>query len=229
VKPARATYFAGASDSSSPKVLAPKKPEQKRRAFWLKHLHQWHWVSAAACLIGMLLFALTGITLNHAAQIEAKPQVSTKQAQLPPDLLNRVAGTREALKKPLPDAIRTWLSKQLVLDVPATQAEWSADEIYLSLPRPGGDAWLSIDAHDGSVRYERTDRGWISYLNDLHKGRNAGTAWAWFIDVFAVACLIFCISGLVLLQFHANNRPATWPVVGVGLVIPLLLAILFIH
>jgi hypothetical protein len=32
-----------------------------RRAFWLKHLHQWHWVSSAACLVGMLLFAITGI------------------------------------------------------------------------------------------------------------------------------------------------------------------------
>ncbi|MGG5874291.1 PepSY-associated TM helix domain-containing protein, partial [Pseudomonas peli] len=31
----------------------------------------------------MLLFAVTGITLNHAAQIEAKPQVISHQAQFP--------------------------------------------------------------------------------------------------------------------------------------------------
>ena len=56
---------------------------QQRRAFWLKHLHQWHWISSAICLIGMLLFAVTGFTLNHAAQIEASPSVVTQQATAP--------------------------------------------------------------------------------------------------------------------------------------------------
>jgi hypothetical protein len=45
------------------------------RAVWLKHLHQWHWISSAMCLLGMFLFAITGITLNHASQIEAKPHI----------------------------------------------------------------------------------------------------------------------------------------------------------
>ncbi|HCT04276.1 MAG TPA: hypothetical protein DIW86_02815, partial [Pseudomonas sp.] len=36
-------------------------------------------------------------------------------------------------------------------------------------------------------------------------------------------------TGLFLLQMHAGKRPATWPLVVLGLVAPLLLAILFIH
>ncbi|HSC81351.1 MAG TPA: PepSY-associated TM helix domain-containing protein, partial [Chitinolyticbacter sp.] len=74
-----------------------------------------------------------------------------------------------------------------------------------------------------------TDRGWVAYFNDLHKGRSAGAAWAWFIDAFAVTALIFCITGLFLLHLHAGNRPLTWPLVGAGLVVPLLLALAFIH
>jgi hypothetical protein len=35
---------------------------------------EWHWINSAVCLIGMLLFAVTGLTLNHAAKIEAKPR-----------------------------------------------------------------------------------------------------------------------------------------------------------
>ena len=114
-------------------------------------------------------------------------------------------------------------------DLPDTPAEWSPEEIYLSLPRPGGDAWLRIERESGSVEYERTDRGWVSYLNDLHKGRHTGTAWSWFLDIFSVACLVFCITGLFILKFHAANRPTTWPMVGMGLVAPLLLVILFVH
>ena len=111
----------------------------------------------------------------------------------------------------------------------ARQAEWSEDEVYLSLPGPGSDAWLSIDKATGAVEYEHTDRGWVSYLNDLHKGRNTGPAWRWFIDLFAVACLVFCITGLLLLQLHAGQRRLTWPMVGFGLLLPVLIALLLIH
>ncbi|MCW5605818.1 MAG: PepSY-associated TM helix domain-containing protein [Burkholderiales bacterium] len=199
-----------------------------RRSLWLKTLHQWHWISSALCLTGMLLFALTGITLNHASDIEARPVVSNRTAELPAELLSRLkqAGTN---KSPLPPSVRDWLSRELDLKLGAAEAEWSADEIYLAMPRPGGDAWLRIERSSGAVEYERTDRGWISYLNDLHKGRHTGIVWSWFIDIFSVACLIFSITGLLILKFHAANRSSTWPLVGAGLVAPLLLAILFIH
>jgi hypothetical protein len=47
--------------------------------------------------------------------------------------------------------------------------------------------------------------------------------------VFAFAALVFAVTGLFLLKMHATHRPATWPMVGLGLVLPLLLALLFIH
>ena len=201
-----------------------------RRAYWLKTLHQWHWISAALCLIGMLLFAITGFTLNHASDIEAKPRVQSKRGQLPDALLKELAAQPEKGKGvALPEGVRQWTSAQWDVNAVGKEAEWSKEEVYLSLPKPGGDAWLRIDRATGSVEYEVTDRGWISYLNDLHKGRHTGTAWRWFIDVFAFACLVFCTTGLLILKMHAANRAKTWPIVGAGLVIPLLLALLFIH
>lgn len=204
--------------------------DQNQRAFWLKHLHRWHWISAGLCLVGMILFAATGITLNHAAQIEARPVVTQKEAALPADLLASLSGAApQGGKGELPAAIEHWLAAELGIMAGGQTAEWSDDEVYVPLPRPGGDAWASIDRKDGKVLYEKTDRGWISYFNDLHKGRNAGEAWGWFIDVFASACLVFCLTGLCLLQIHSGKRPATWPVVGLGVVAPLVLAILFIQ
>jgi uncharacterized protein len=69
----------------------------------------------------------------------------------------------------------------------------------------------------------------VSYLNDLHKGRHTGPAWSLFIDVFALVSVLFCVTGLLLLQMYATGRPSTWPVVAAGLAIPVLLALFLIH
>ena len=206
--------------------------EQKSRAFWLKHLHQWHWVSAAACLIGMMLFSITGFTLNHANWVGAKATVTSHVAALPETLkqqLQSLAAEKDGDKGPLPAEAVAWLNDELSIQASDREAEWATDEIYVSLPRPGGDAWTTLDLTTGEVTHEVTDRGWVSYFNDLHKGRNTGPAWSLFIDVFAFAALVFASTGLLLLKMHSNHRPSTWPMVGLGLVLPLLIAILFVH
>lgn len=203
--------------------------QQQRRGFWLRTLHQWHWISSAVCLVGMLLFAITGITLNHASRIEASPDVVNITTEVPPVLLEQLASQDHDGNAPLPPALANWLGDELSVSIGARQAEWSEEEIYLSMPSPGADAWLSIDRASGAVEFESTNRGWVSYFNDLHKGRNAGPAWGWFLDVFAVATLVFCVTGLFLLYLHARQRRMTWPMVGLGLVVPALLALLFIH
>lgn len=195
---------------------------------WLGTVRQWHWVSSALCLVGMLMFAITGITLNHASQIKVEPLIKNIEAELPAQLLEGL-DPPDSRRAALPDALSQWLRQEHGIHAGRHLAEWSDDEIYVALPRPGGDAWLSVDLYSGELLFEETSRGLIAFLNDLHKGRNTGTAWFWFIDVFSVACVVFCITGLILLCRHADARPTTWPVVGAGLVIPLLLIVLFIH
>lgn len=205
------------------------KQKRARKSFWLKQLHTWHWMSSAVSLIGLLLFAITGFTLNHASEIEASPTSVEATAQLTPALLEKVkADDAPDAKKPLPADVAAFVGEKLKMKAEGV-AEWSADEVYLALPRPGGDGWISIDRHTGAVTSENASRGWIAYLNDLHKGRNAGPVWKWFIDIFVLACLIFSVTGLVLLQMHSKHRKSTWPIVGLGLLIPVIIAIWFIH
>lgn len=199
---------------------------KKRKAFWLKQLHQWHWVSSALCLISLLLFSITGITLNHANDIPADPVTRPLEGQLPDSLLI-VLNQRQS--GPLPAPVQQWLDQEFALDSTGKEAEWAPDEVYVALPRPGGDAWLAITLDSGELMGEVTDRGWIAFFNDLHKGRHTGTVWFWFIDVFAVASLLFALTGLRLMFLHAKRRPATWPVTLAGLVIPWLLIIFFMH
>lgn len=203
---------------------AAERRVRQRRAFWTKQLHHWHWISSALCLVGMLLFAVTGITLNNAAHIEATPATRQQQAQLPATLRAHLRA-----EQPLPDAVTAWLQQTFAVSAAGRAVEWSASEAYISLPQPGGDAWLSIDRRNGVVEFEQTERGAIAWLNDLHKGRHTGTVWSWFIDLFAAACVVFCLTGLFLLHLHGRHRPATWPVVGLGFLVPLLLALFLIH
>src|SRR5690606_33766093 len=154
-------------------------------------------------------------------------QVTSRLEQLPAALQARLLA--ETPEQGLPADLADWLEDTLAVRLSGREAEWSDGELYIGLPRPGGDAWLSLELTSGELEYEVTDRGWIAYFNDLHKGRHTGTAWSWFIDLFSVACVIFSITGLLLLHRHAAGRPTTWPLTALGLVIPVVLALLFIH
>ncbi len=196
---------------------------------YLGSVRQWHWVSAAFCLVAMLLFAITGITLNHAASIPATPKITIVDETLPAELLTETLTALRAHPQ-IPQALRQWLWQTHRIHIGAGRVgEWQDEEFYLPLPAPGADGWLTLDSDSGQLYYEFTDRGWIAYFNDLHKGRHTGEAWRWFIDFFALLCVVFCGSGLWLLMRQAKLRRTTWPLVAAGFVLPCILLLLLSH
>lgn len=215
--------------SVAAKAPAPAQAKPSKRSFWIRQVILWHWVSSGVCLGAMLLFTITGITLNHAAQISTLPVVTRLQAEMPAELRRVAAAVRGEGKQNLPAALSQWLGKRFAVARMPETAEWSESEVYVSLPQAGGDAWVALDREAGLAKYEKTDRGWVSYFNDLHKGRHTGPVWQLFIDVVAVAFLIFTATGLVLLQTHAPKRPSTWPLILLGLLGPAALMLFFIH
>jgi uncharacterized protein len=196
----------------------------RRRMQVYRTMHLWHWISAAVCLAALLLFTITGITLNHAGAIGAHPVVTSREARLP-DALRATLAPGAPAPAALPEALAAWIDGELGVRTARAAAEWSDEELYLSAPGPGRDAWVSIDRATGAAKSETTDRGWVAYFNDLHKGRNTGLAWVVFIDVVAAACLFFALTGLVLLAVQARQRRSTWPLVtgGVALVFGLMI------
>lgn len=193
----------------------------------LGSVRQWHWVSAAVTLVGMLLFAITGITLNHAADIGGKTEVTTIEESLPESTLQRLRDLPHG-EVVLPAALHSYLREQGVAIEPQQRGDWDGIEFYAAMAKPGADAWLAIDAEFEEFIYERSDRGWVAYFNDLHKGRDSGVIWFWFIDIFAVVCVIFCVTGLILLFRQGPHRPMTWPMVALGALIPLVIMLVFI-
>jgi hypothetical protein len=190
--------------------------------------HLWHWISAAVCFASLTLFTVTGITLNHAGAIGAEPVVASGNAQLPDDLHAQLRKQSDSVEQDAALFI-DWAEGAFDLSLRGATAEWSAEELYLSAPGPGRDAWVSIVVASGAAKFEATDRGWVAYFNDLHKGRNTGIAWTIFIDVIAIAVLFFSITGLVLLWIQASQRTSTWPLVGGGVAIVVALMVFFAH
>lgn len=195
--------------------------------FWRTQFRQWHWISSAVCLTGLLLFAATGFTLNHAASFEAKPKTTRIEKALPADALNALEKAQD--KAPLPVAVVQAVQKETGVDISAKAADVSEDEAFIDLATPGIDASVTIDRASGDLTYERTTRGVIAILNDLHKGRHAGPVWSLFVDVVAFACVLFAITGFGLLWFYEKNRRITWPLILAGVALPVVLYLLFVH
>ncbi|HAR56314.1 MAG TPA: hypothetical protein DCR58_05940, partial [Idiomarina baltica] len=111
----------------------------RARQFW--NIKNWHWVSSAICLVGMLLFSVTGITLNHPTVFEGDAEITQIEADVPSAIM---AGLNA--ERPLSQAFRQWYQSTTGNPLPdAVNAQWSEFEMYVSLPRAGGDRWFSVD------------------------------------------------------------------------------------
>jgi hypothetical protein len=156
----------------------------KARAFWLKQLHSGTG-SRRVSLIGLIMFAVTGITLNHARQIPRRRVTDDQTASLPAPLLARLAEMPEETTDPVPPPSRAGPQETFKVHI-AGQADRNHRRRGLHLPARARRRRLADHRprhRRGPARTHHARR--VAWLNDLHKGRNTGPVWYWFIDVFA--------------------------------------------
>lgn len=72
-------------------------------------------------------------------------------------------------------------------------------QINVSFAGPGYTADVSIDREKAEYQFNELRLGLTAIINDLHKGRDTGTAWSIFIDGSAVLLVFISISGVLLL------------------------------
>lgn len=155
----------------------------------------------------LLFFAATGITLNHqdwfggaARTAQYKGQVEQKWVGKDVDKLNVV----EFLRKK--HGVRSALSDFRVDDSQCT----------VSFKGPGYSADAFVDRSNGSYELTETRQGFVAVVNDLHKGRDTGTAWAVIIDVSAILMVLVSLTGLVLIFFLQKRRASGLLAVAIG-------------
>jgi hypothetical protein len=79
-------------------------------------------------------------------------------------------------------------------------------QISVSYRGPGYESDAYITRETGGYELSQTRGSFIAFMNDLHKGRDTGTAWSLIIDVSAIFLVLISLSGLILLLFIKKKR-----------------------
>jgi|TARA_Y100001956_G_C4107652_1_gene180778 hypothetical protein len=189
---------------------------------WARRLHVY--ISMALLLV-VLFFSVTGITLNRPELFEAsKPNIQSHNLTLPSHLFS----IQNDRLEPNAAAFQSFLVEQAGvsgkpsgLDVYAEieDGELVVGEVSMDFKGPGYNASVFADVVMQTVEVETTDYGVIALLNDLHKGRNSGEVWKWFIDITALLMIFFVITGVCLLlpKKKTLNTSIKWMLFGSAL------------
>jgi hypothetical protein len=148
----------------------------------------------------LLFFAVTGITLNHQSAFNG--EAKTK----------RFAGSFEAAWMQSPDTHKNDMVEALRSrhHIRAALSDYRADDdqVQISFKGPGYTADGFIDRATGEYEMLENRLGFVAVINDLHKGRDTGKAWAGVIDISAGLMTLVSLSGLILI-FFLNKRLRT--------------------
>jgi hypothetical protein len=92
-------------------------------------------------------------------------------------------------------------------------------QVSISYRGPGyeGDAYITRET--GEYELSQTRGSFVAFMNDLHKGRDTGTAWSWVIDVSAIFLVLISLSGLILLLFIKKKRMSGMILAAIGLLL----------
>jgi len=133
----------------------------RRIAHWglLVHIY----ISMAGFTLA-LLFAVTGLTLNHQDFGRSEPRVATSSITIDENLINN----------PDQAALKKFIREKLGLRSPATDYHEDPDQIQITFAAPGKRTVVTINRADGSGTVEMEQRGFLAKLGDLHKGADTG-------------------------------------------------------
>ncbi len=181
--------------------------------FWLRWLHVY--ISMFSLLV-MLFFGVTGVTLNHPTWGVGEPSVESVQGTLP----TRVDGAIETELLTISEYMRE--THGVSGQVTDFSAPVEGGPGTISYRGPGSSAELFFDPSAGTYDLTVTREGFIAMMNELHQGRDSGTAWSWVIDVSGVALVVIALTGLGIQFFLRKRRSQALSLAALGAVITVL-------
>lgn len=187
--------------------------ESNEGSKWKQKSHWWlRWAHVYLSMLSLLIvlfFGITGITLNHPDwTFGTEPSRITTDGVLPSGAVN---GTDVE-----------WLTVSEYLrnehGVKGEVTNFTSDEVEgnISFKGPGYGAEVFFDIPGGEFSLSEQKQGWITVINDLHKGRDTKTSWRWVIDLSGVLLVFVGATGLGIQLFMRKRRVSalSWAVIG---------------
>ncbi len=169
------------------------------------------------CFGTLIFFSLTGLTLNHPTWFGASEfLVEDVTGTLPLEILKPEINQLSVVEQ---------LRKDYRLKGSVKEFEVYEADCMVVFKGPGYAADIFIDRETGNFDLTETKAGFVAIINDLHKGRDTGTAWSWVIDISAIVILLSGFSGIGLLFYIKRRRTSGLQIAALGTF--LLIAIYF--
>jgi len=189
-----------------------------RRVAWKRRmamLARWlHIYLSMASFAIIFFFAITGLTLNHADRFTNQMRSVDEKGRLDTSWV-RSPDTSHINKLAIVEYIRQ------NYHITAAVSDFRIDEVQVtvSFKGPGYAADAFVNRQNGEYELTITNAGFVAIINDLHKGRDTGKSWSWFIDISAVLLALVSLTGLLLLFFIKRKRASGLIVAACGLLL----------
>lgn len=196
-------------------LLAPSEILNRKPAhgnpFWKRRtmvLSRWLHIYVSMASFGILFFfAVTGLTLNHVDWFTKQQRTTQVRGSISPGLLGA-----DVQKLEIVEFVRnTHHVHGAVKDFRIEQSDLS-----IAFKAPGYAADVFVDRASGRYELTETRMGFFAIMNDLHKGRDAGSAWALVIDISAGLMTLVSLTGLLLIFFLQKRRLSGLLAAGAG-------------
>lgn len=187
---------------AQPEISKPSGIEQPIGAGWASSLRWLHLYLSLFSFAALFFFAITGVTLNHADWFSGnQPHTTQIKGKLNPDWVKPVtAGSVARLE------IVEYLRRTHGINGALSDFRVEDSQCTVSFKGPGYAADTFINRETGTYEMNETRLGLVAIINDLHKGRDTGRVWFWFIDVAAIVICLMSITGLALVFYIRRRR-----------------------
>jgi uncharacterized protein len=154
----------------------------------------------------VLLFAVTGVTLNHQDFGWGDPVTTNATITVPADLADH----------PSEAVVGNYLKGSLGIRSPLTDYREDPDQMQVTFAAPGHRTVVTVNRAARTADVETETRGLLGKLDDLHKGFDSGRAWYWIIDLTSAILVLSALTGMATLVSLRHRRRSGFLVAGLG-------------
>lgn len=149
----------------------------------------------------VFFFAVTGLTLNHTEWFADQQRTAQRTGKVELKWVKTDSDDKVA-KLEIVEQLRH------AHNIKAALSDFRIDESQcaVSFKGPGYSADAFINRESGAYELTENHMGFVAIINDLHKGRDTGRAWARLIDVSAILMTLVSMTGMALLFFLKRWR-----------------------